>query len=83
MAGRLERRVQAGDSFDIVRFGMDDVDRTIQSVMARLKEKTRGALTDLTWEYLRDLISGEDQGFDQVLLQQLERGALDAMFRGR
>lgn len=52
----LTHRTKSTNYTELVKFGMEDVDRTLQEKMATLKDKVRNGLSELTGAYLHDII---------------------------
>lgn len=76
---RLGRRVGA-PFIELVEFGMEDVEETITTRMAQIKDSVRQGLDNLTGTYLRDVIRGVHMTVDMKSLETLEPKALDAVF---
>jgi len=55
---RLKRKAGNTGYIELVEFGMEDVERTIQRKMEEVKDNVRNGLNNLTGTYLRDVIQG-------------------------
>lgn len=64
---------------ELVEFGMEDVEQTIDRVMSKLTETLRKSLNDLTWTYLREVIKGEYNKVDPTPLRNLPEGTMNAI----
>lgn len=79
MRRRMPRRAKGLGYIELVEFGMEDVEYTIEQKTTALKEKVRRDLSDLTGEYLRDVIQGayrsvhatEFEGFDSARMDNI------------
>jgi predicted ATPase len=65
---------------ELVEFGMEDVEATIQLKMAQIKESVRTGLSDLTGTYLREVIRGLQSPDDIEVLRSMEPGAFESIF---
>lgn len=76
---RLSRR--SGAPFlELVEFGMEDVEQTIVTKMAEIKESVRNGLDALTGAYLRDVIRGVHTKIDAQSLSHVSFHTLDSVF---
>lgn len=66
---RPEQREQA--FVELVEFGMEDVEETVNRTLASLKETARAELNNLAGSYLRDVIRGEAQTYDARVIAKL------------
>lgn len=64
---------------ELVEFGMEDVEQTINRVMSKLTETLRKSLNDLTWTYLREVIKGEYNNVDPTPLRNLPEGTMNSI----
>jgi energy-coupling factor transporter ATP-binding protein EcfA2 len=65
-------RAQERSSFiELIEFGMEDVDRTIQVRMEQIKERVRTGLSTLTGTYLREVIRGLKDTPDLSVLRSM------------
>lgn len=62
---------------ELVEFGMEDVVRTIQKRTTEIEKKVRADLSNLTGEYLRDVIRGSYQSADLSQLKDVDEGILN------
>lgn len=78
---RKQRRSRRGSHrepyLELVEFGMQDVDRTLNSTMEYLKEVLRQSLNRLTGDYLREVIQEQYEETDLSALAGLEKETLD------
>lgn len=65
---------------ELVEFGMEDVERTLNSRMTQIKENVRTGLNNLTGTYLRDVIRGVHVRATVERLQSVEPSTLESMF---
>ena len=65
---------------ELVEFGMEDVEKTIQSRMAKIKESVRTGLSTLTGTYLREVIRGLQDNPDVSVLRSIDPNAFQSMF---
>jgi len=65
---------------ELVEFGMEDVEKTIQSRMDQIKENVRTGLSTLTGTYLREVIRGLQDSPDVSVLRSIEPTAFQSMF---
>jgi energy-coupling factor transporter ATP-binding protein EcfA2 len=77
-----ERVARRGKSpyTELVAFGMEDVEKTINERLARIKDSVRKELSNLTGTYLRDVLRGVHNQVDWRNLQALDPATLDAIF---
>lgn len=76
----LHYRQRADEPYiELVEFGMEDVNRTINNVMSNLKESLRKSLNDLIWTYLREIIREESENVDHEPLLELTESEIDAI----
>lgn len=76
-----KRKRRDTSSIELVEFGMEDVDDTIQEKMDQIKEYVRTSLNDLTGTYLRDVIRGTYRNSDLFAkLKAVDKDATDAIF---
>lgn len=76
---RLSSR--AGAPFiELVEFGMEDVEQTINTRMASIKESVRNGLDNLMGTYLRDVIRGVHTAVDLQRIAEIDPQSLDAIF---
>ena len=59
---------------------MEDVEQTIGTRMAQIKESVRKGLDNLTGTYLREVIRGVHTAVDVTSIGQIDSKALDAVF---
>lgn len=74
------RKRSRTEHMELVEFGMQDVEETIQHKMDALKENIRTGLSKLAGSYLGDVIRGDYRGADPALLRQLDDTTVDAIF---
>lgn len=65
---------------ELVEFGMEDVEKTIQARMAQIKESVRTGLSTLTGTYLREVIRGLQDNPDVSILRSIDPNAFHSMF---
>lgn len=68
-----------GGFVELVEFGMQDVQQTVDARIASLKESLRAGLSNLTGTYLRDVIRGVHTQADIQSVLALEMNDLDAI----
>jgi predicted ATPase len=74
-------RAQERSSFiELIEFGMEDVDRTIQVRMEQIKERVRTGLSTLTGTYLREVIRGLKDTPDLSVLRSMNPNAFQSLF---
>jgi predicted ATPase len=76
---RLKKRERT-TFIELVEFGMEDVDKTIQARMAQIKESVRTGLGALTGTYLREVLRGLQDSADVSVLQSVDPNAFQSMF---
>ncbi|MBF0564774.1 MAG: AAA family ATPase [Nitrospirae bacterium] len=64
---KAEKEV-TGASVELVEFGMEDVDDAINANLVELKEFARESLTDLTLDYLRDVV---DRKYSEINIEAI------------
>jgi predicted ATPase len=57
---------------ELVEFGMQDVEKTIQARMAQVKESVRTGLSNLTGTYLREVIGGLQGTYDVEVFKSID-----------
>jgi len=57
---------------ELVEFGMQDVDKTIQARMLQVKESVRTGLSNLTGTYLREVIGGLQGTYDVGVFKSID-----------
>lgn len=65
---------------ELIEFGMEDVDRTIQARMSQIKERVRTGLSTLTGTYLREVIRGLKDNPDLTVLRSIDPNAFQSLF---
>lgn len=65
---------------ELVEFGMEDVEKTLQARMAQLKESVRTGLSNLTGTYLREVIRGIQEVSDIEVLKSIDPKAFQSIF---
>jgi hypothetical protein len=65
---------------ELIEFGMEDVDRTIQARMSQIKEQVRTGLSTLTGTYLREVIRGLKDNPDLSVLRSIDPNAFQSLF---
>lgn len=76
---RLSNRAGA-PYVELVEFGMEDVEQTIATRMATIKESVRKGLDNLTGTYLREVIRGIHTTVDIQRIGDIDPKSLDAVF---
>jgi predicted ATPase len=76
---RLTNRTGA-PYIELVEFGMEDVEQTINGRMATIKESVRKGLDNLTGTYLREVIRGVHNEIDIQRIGDIDPKSLDAVF---
>jgi predicted ATPase len=74
------RKRERSSFIELIEFGMEDVDRTIQSRMAQIKERVRTGLSTLTGTYLREVIRGLQDNPDLTVLRSIDPAAFQSLF---
>ena len=77
---RMSRRPSGKGYIELVEFGMEDVEGTIQQRTTEMKEQVRRDLSNLTGEYLRDVIQGAYRSLNSSELQELDSLRIDEIF---
>ena len=77
-----ERVARRGTSTytELVAFGMEDVERTINERLGQIKDSVRKELNNLTGTYLRDVLRGVHNTVDWQNVRALDPATLDAIF---
>ncbi|HWY59461.1 MAG TPA: AAA family ATPase [Terriglobales bacterium] len=66
---------------ELIEFGMEDVERTINERMAKIKESVREGLNNLTGAYLREVLRGlDDPAADVAVLRTIEPAVFESIF---
>ena len=82
MRGRqLKTRTKKTGYIELVEFGMDDVKNTIEQRTSEIKDRVRKDLSNLTGDYLRDVIRGGYESVDPSQLQDLDEQQFDNVFK--
>lgn len=68
---RFKKRGRA-TFIELVEFGMQDVDKTIQARMLQVKESVRTGLSNLTGTYLREVIGGLQGTYDVEVFKSVD-----------
>lgn len=76
---RFRKREQSS-FIELIEFGMEDVDRTIQARMIQIKERVRTGLSTLTGAYLREVIRGLQDNPDLTVLRSIDPSAFQSLF---
>ena len=76
----LKRRAQSASYIELVQFGMQDVQQTIDSTMKNLSDRWRDDLSKLMGTYLRDVIQGIYKTAEPAEIGELDDTAIDAIF---
>jgi ABC-type Mn2+/Zn2+ transport system ATPase subunit len=74
------RKRERTSFIELVEFGMEDVEKTIQSRMAQIKESVRTGLSTLTGTYLREVIRGLNDKPDISVLRSIDPTSFQSMF---
>lgn len=77
----LPRRTRDTSYIELVEFGMEDVENTINRKMIEIKETVRKDLSTLTGAYLRDVIQGAYQSVDPSKFSELDETRIDYIFK--
>jgi len=80
MRRRMLNRVRGAGYIELVEFGMEDVESTIKHKTIELKEKVRRDLSELTGEYLRDVIQGAYRTVNSLEFKGLDSSRIDDVF---
>lgn len=73
------RKRERSSYIELVEFGMEDVDRTIQSRMNQIKERVRTGLSNLTGTYLREVIRGLQDNPNLSVLRSITLSSFQSM----
>jgi predicted ATPase len=73
------RKREKSSFIELVEFGMEDVERTIQQRMAQIKERVRTGLSTLTGTYLREVLRGL-QDPDLTVLRSINPAEFQSLF---
>jgi hypothetical protein len=65
---------------ELIEFGMEDVEKTIQARMTQIKENVRTGLSNLTGTYLREVLRGVQGSADVEVLRSVDRTAFQSIF---
>jgi len=65
---------------ELVAFGMEDVEKTINERLGQIKDSVRKELNNLTGTYLRDVLRGIHNKVDWQNVRALDPATLDAIF---
>lgn len=74
------RKREKSSYIELIEFGMEDVERTIQLRMAQIKERVRTGLSSLTGTYLREVLRGLQDNPDLTILQSINPAAFQSLF---
>ena len=74
------RKRDRSSFIELIEFGMEDVDRTIQARMTQIKERVRTGLSTLTGTYLREVIRGLKDTPDLTVLRSIDPNAFQSLF---
>jgi len=74
------RKREKSSYIELIEFGMEDVERTIQSRMAQIKEQVRTGLSSLTGTYLREVLRGLQDNPDLTVLRSIDPMAFQSLF---
>lgn len=77
---KISRRRKQKDYVELIEFGMEDVEQTINSKMDDLKDSVRNRLENLTGTYLSDVISKEYQKIEVQKLEDLDNETVESIF---
>lgn len=75
---RFKKRQQTS-YIELVEFGMEDVEKTIQGRMAQIKESVRTGLSNLTGTYLREVLRGVQEPADVEVLRSIAPPAFESI----
>ncbi len=73
------RKRERSSYIELIEFGMEDVERTIQVRMNQIKESVRTGLSTLTGTYLREVIRGLQDNPDVSILRSIDLNAFQSM----
>ena len=76
----MTRRAESTSYIELVEFGMQDVEKTIQKKMNELKDRLRDDLNNLTGTYLRNVIQGAYRSAEPSKISELDESTMDAIF---
>jgi len=74
------RKRERSTFIELIEFGMEDVERTIQGRMIQIKERVRTGLSTLTGTYLSEVIKGFQANPDLTILRSIELSGFQSMF---
>lgn len=74
------RKRDKSSFIELIEFGMEDVEKTIQARMAQIKERVRTGLSTLTGTYLREVIRGLQDNPDLTVLRSIDPTAFQSLF---
>jgi ABC-type cobalamin/Fe3+-siderophores transport system ATPase subunit len=74
------RKRKSSTFIELIEFGMQDVERTLQLRMAQTKENVRTGLSTLTGTYLREVIRGLQDNPDISVLRSIDPTGFQSMF---
>lgn len=74
------RKRERSTFIELIEFGMEDVERTIQARMIQIKERVRTSLGALTGTYLSEVIKGFQANPDLTTLRSIGKEEFQAMF---
>jgi predicted ATPase len=77
---KLKSRSQSAGYVELVQFGMQDVEETIERTMKNLSDHWRDDLSKLTGTYLRDVIQGSYKSAQLAEIGELDDSAIDTIF---
>jgi energy-coupling factor transporter ATP-binding protein EcfA2 len=73
------RKREKSSFIELIEFGMEDVERTIGTRMAQIKERVRTGLSSLTGTYLREVLAGLQEP-DLSVLRSINPAAFQSLF---
>jgi predicted ATPase len=74
------RKRERTSFIELIEFGMEDVEKTIQARMIQIKERVRTGLSTLTGTYLREVIRGLQENPDLSVLRSIDPSAFESLF---
>ena len=74
------RKRDTSSYIELIEFGMEDVERTIQARMSQIKERVRTGLSTLTGTYLSEVIRGLQANPDLTVLRSIDPTAFQSLF---
>ncbi len=74
------RKRERTSFIELIEFGMEDVEKTIQSRMIQIKERVRTGLSTLTGTYLSEVIRGLQENPDLSVLRSIDPNAFESLF---